>query len=30
LPSRMGFVDAPPPPGMSVLARTDVIMKKPV
>ena len=25
---RMGFCDAPPPPTMSVLARTDVIMSK--
>jgi putative acetyltransferase len=26
---RMGFHDAPPPPQMSVLARTEVIMRKP-
>lgn len=27
---RMGFMESPAPPGMSVLARTDVIMMKPV
>jgi len=27
---RMGFVDAPAPPGMNVLARTQIIMAKPV
>jgi putative acetyltransferase len=27
---RLGFVDAQPPPGMSVLARTEVVMMKPV
>lgn len=27
---RMGFVDAPPPEGMHVLARTEVIMKRAV
>ena len=27
---RMVFVDAHPPPGMSVLARTEIIMIKPV
>lgn len=26
---RMGFVDAPPPPQMLVLARTEVVMRKP-
>jgi GNAT superfamily N-acetyltransferase len=27
---RMGFIESPPPPGMLVLARTDVVMMKPV
>jgi GNAT superfamily N-acetyltransferase len=25
---RMGFIDAPPPPEMTVLGRTDIVMKK--